>query len=87
VHHRTVSDSIKATAPLAFEMASQKFWRYYEFEAQRHEERATEATEAGFHDIALHLNKEAARFRAQMGLLSTAFGATILPDTTLENRT
>ena len=48
---------------------------YYEADALRYEERATEATAAGYHDIAAHLSGEAARFRAHCVMLKEPPGS------------
>jgi hypothetical protein len=49
--------------------------RYYEADALRYEERAIEATAAGYHDIAAHLSGEAARFRAHCVMLKEPPGS------------
>ena len=51
-------------------MSLQQRIAYYEADASRYEERAVEATQAGYEDIASHLKKEAAHFRALCSMLT-----------------
>ena len=52
------------------EMSLQQRLAYYEADASRYEERAIEATQAGYGDIASHLKREAARFRSLCTMLT-----------------
>ena len=54
----------------SLEMSLQQRLAYYEADASRYDERAVEATQAGYEEIASHLKKEAARFRVLCTMLT-----------------